>query len=160
MDPADRPHPAATSQQAAKSRNPSPKEEGLPCGTPPKLHKLHASGAWKLLNVAHPRPTKAALAARPDRLGEGERGTHRGGAGSGMAASVTGRGNVGNWFWQLTTIRQSAVDCGFGPIAKLSRCAQVEALSCRFVWPARVRVAAKEIERVLRSRARSARNTF
>ena len=33
-------------------------------------------------------------------VGEGERGTHRGGAGRGMAASVAGRGDVGKWFWK------------------------------------------------------------
>ena len=32
-------------------------------------------------------------------VGEGERGTHWGGAGEGMAVSVAGRGDVGKWFW-------------------------------------------------------------
>ena len=36
---------------------------------------------------------------------EGERGTHRGGAGSGMAASVAGRRDVGNWFWCSDIVR-------------------------------------------------------
>ena len=42
-----------------------------------------------------PRHTKAALAARPDGVGGDEQGAHRGGVGCGMAASVAGRGDVG-----------------------------------------------------------------